>query len=115
VRADCSVERAMVLEFDDVRVQACCATLYLNSERTVRNIPRAIVWPERASAQGDIYSMYTLGRLLVIGDEILAEAARGIDFLEKAARHGDADSASLLGRLFLDGKFVEQDCACGSK
>ncbi len=73
----------------------------------------AMVWAQRAAAQGDVNAMYFIGTMYVFGDTLHTtvedadvEAAK---WYFEAARRGHADAEYGLGLLFLAGKGVAQD------
>lgn len=72
----------------------------------------AMVWAQRAAAQGDVDAMFFIGTMYVFGDTVHqtvddpdVEAAK---WFFQAASRGHADAEYSLGLLFLAGKGVTQ-------
>jgi len=73
----------------------------------------AMVWAQRAAAQGDVDAMFFIGTMYVFGDTVHqtvddpdVEAAK---WFFQAASRGHADAEYSLGLLFLAGKGVTQN------
>lgn len=64
---------------------------------------------QAASDRGDLKATAQLGEMLVAGEVVTREGARGLALLETAARGGESHAWLQLGFLLMDGKLVSAD------
>ena len=66
-------------------------------------------WYGQASAQGNQYADYRLGKLYLMGKEVPKDAEKAVRHLTASAEAGNQYAQYALGKLYLMGQEVEQD------
>lgn len=74
-----------------------------------RRIDEAVEWYERASAQGNQYTDYRLGKLYLQGEDVPKDVPKAVDHLTQSAKSGNQYAQYTLGKLYLMGQEVAQD------
>ena len=79
--------------------------LYCDGVCVERDTQKAIEWFRRSADEGNSYSEYALGKMLLeLGDNVGA-----IDYLTRSDSHGNQQAPYLLGKLCLEGKVIPKD------
>ncbi|MBQ4061195.1 MAG: sel1 repeat family protein [Bacilli bacterium] len=88
---------ASMLDF--VPSQKFLADTYYYGKVTEKNIDRAYSYYLRAAENGDAYSMYSVGYMIVKNEVFWVDKSIGIDWLKKSASLGNEDAEKLLSKL----------------
>lgn len=81
--------------------QRALAWLYSSEKLITKDINKSLMWYKKAAAQGDLESVYKLGLLYILHNEI----KEGIYWLEKASEMGSVSAKYTLGQVHEDPKY----------
>ena len=76
---------------------------------TQKRMVEAVIWYEKAAAQGNPAAACQLGKLYLQGELIPKDMPKALKYLTASARQGSPFAQYILGKLYLMGKDVEQD------
>ena len=76
---------------------------------TQKRTEEAVVWYEKAAAQGNHHAACRLGKLYLQGELVPKDMPKALEYLTASAKEGSPFAQYILGKLYLMGKEVEQD------
>ena len=65
-------------------------------EKDWQNIKKAVLYFQKAAADGNSYAEYQLGKIYYFGTGVRLDAEKGLEYLKASADHGNAYAAELL-------------------
>ncbi len=81
--------------------QRALAWLYSSEKSITKDINKSMMWYRKAAEQGDLESIYKLGLLYVLQDEV----KEGIYWLEKASEKGSVSAQHYLAKIYKDPEY----------
>jgi TPR repeat protein len=108
--ADVVVERVRGLADDGVaEAQFLMGTAYAEALGRELDASEAVVWYERAAAQGHVLAQHNLGNVHFSGDGVPQNDSLAVVWWLQAAEQGDAIPALRLGMMYEEGRGVAAD------
>ena len=98
-------ETARLAESGDMNAQFELGRIFAHKEE----FTDAIIWFEKAAAQGHVLAISSLGIIYLDGYGVDKDINRALEYLEKASDMDDPYSTNLLGTIYYDGTGVKQD------
>ncbi len=74
-----------------------------------KRVTEAMSWYEKATAQGNPYAAYQLGKLYLTGECIPKDVGKAVQLLKAAAQQGNQYAQYALGKLYLTGQEVPRN------
>lgn len=74
-----------------------------------KRMEEAVSWYEKATAQGNLWAAYRLGKLYLEGKNVPKDTAKAVEYLTDAAQEGNQYAQYTLGKLYLTGEDVTRD------
>lgn len=98
------------------RAQTNLGILYFRGQGVARDLSAARAWLEKASADGDAYALYALGRAMESSQgAAAADPARAADLFRRAAEKGHPFGALRYGLALDEGTGIKRDAAAAQK
>lgn len=84
------------------------ANVYEDAKRSA-DYPKALMWYEKAAAQGEAYSQVALAHLYYYGDSVPKDLTKAFKWAEISAKAGINDTQILLADMYKNGEGVAQN------
>lgn len=99
-------------EAGNPQAQAALADYYANVYEDAKrkaDYPKALMWYEKAAAQGEAYSQVALAHLYYYGDQVPKDLEKAFKWAEVSARDGINDTQVMLAYMYKNGEGVTKD------
>ena len=93
----------------DDKLQCRLGQMFYSGTGTVKDVPAAISYFEKAARLGNIHAQYMLGKIYLDANGSYENAEKAILWLTKAADSGSSLAQYAMGKLYRDGNHVEMD------
>ncbi|MFO1242387.1 MAG: hypothetical protein U1E36_04205 [Rickettsiales bacterium] len=116
MRQDAKQDAAKLLiqaaDSGDTKAMKSLAQLYASGDDWT-NAAASNFWFEKAAMKGDTASMAIFGEMLLRGEGVKQDTARGLSYLQTAATKGSSEALLAMGRAYMDGVGVPRNTAKG--